>query len=282
MIKDISKLLDKVYHEIKFNADMVCCGMSGGIDSTLCAILCREAIGKENVIGVHMPYSQKDVDTFNNDSHKIASYLGINSTDNILIYKLVELMNWKIHYDGCFSLGEKYKPKLTDVNIGNSKARIRMCILYGITHHLETVTKKRVRVINTCNLSENFIGYESKFGDGAGDFSIIGDLYKSEVYQLADYFKEQNIIIEEMINRIPSAGLEDGQTDEGDFGFTYDDLEKSIREIKEKDYNYMDLVLRGGRNVNISPITKKVISMYERNKHKNLNIPTVSLREFCE
>jgi len=283
MINNIEKLVDKIKKEIKKNIDIAVIGMSGGADSTLCAILCREALGKDKVFGVHMPYGDIDIKNFNAKSQMLAEYLEIKSI-NSPIHNIVDLLNDTIEESTWCSLITN-KP-LTIVNKGNSRSRSRMCILYGISHHLGTTLEKRVRVIGTGNLSEDFIGYCTKGGDVLGDFFPIADLFKSEVYQLLDYFKSWGIINEEHITRIPSAGLWKGQTDEEELGYSYDEMELAIRLIKTfntytiKDFDLLlDIFFTNG-NTN-REVVKFVYNMYMNNKHKHKISPYIKLRKFC-
>jgi NAD+ synthase len=111
-----------------------------------------------------------------------------------------------------------------------------MCVLYGIAHELSYVLNKRVRVVGTGNNSEDFIGYDTKYGDSAADFFPIGELFKSEVYQLLDYFISKGILTEDDVDRIPSAGLWTNQTDEDEIGYTYSAMEPVIRKFLSGDY----------------------------------------------
>ena len=151
------------------------------------------------------------------------------------------------------------------------RARTRMLMLYGCCHHLESVLNKSCRVIGTGNLSEDYIGYDTKGGDALADFFPIGDLYKSEVYQLLEYYRDIGILDEESINRIPSAGLWDGQTDEEELGYSYDEIEKGIR-------NHISRLEYTGVNNIFSFVDKK----HKQNKHKHQAPPVISLREFCD
>lgn len=238
------KVVGIIAEEIRKHTDVAVIGLSGGADSTLVACLCKEALGNANVYGIGMPYNKFDMETFNANSKDIAEHISI-------AYEEIPVASISNAIDANITGYSKWikKKTMTPINSGNSRSRARMCVLYGYAHALSTdeyvqrFGTKRVRVIGTGNLSEDFIGYDTKGGDALTDFFPIGDLFKSEVYQLLDYCKEKGLIEEKHINRIPSAGLEDNQTDEGDLGYTYDEMQETIMYIKsnyekfEKEYN---------------------------------------------
>lgn len=180
-------------------------GISGGIDSSVVAALCCEALGKDRVIGVRLPQGvQKDID----DAYKLINHLGIKSYG----------INIKTTVDSVFmGMGfEQIEPsEQTKINL---PARIRMATLYAVSQSLNG------RVANTSNLSESFVGYDTKFGDSAGDFSPLFNLTKTEIRLIG---KELGLP-DELVNKTPLDGL-CGQTDEDRFGFTYEVLDKYIR-----------------------------------------------------
>ena len=207
-------------------------GISGGKDSTVCATLLVKALGKDRVIGVMMPNGiQKDI----SDSKKICELLGIRSFI-ININKMYEALNYEIM--------SKVKDPLIERNylintVGstqdttryvinnplystNTPARCRMTVLYGIAALYNGF------VVNTCNLSEDWIGYSTKWGDAVGDFSILNKLTKSEVVELGDYLG----LPHELTHKTPSDGM-CGMSDEDKLGFTYDDLDNYIRSLPE-------------------------------------------------
>jgi NAD+ synthase len=264
MIKDIDGLINKVIEEIKNFTDIAVVGLSGGADSTLVAILCMKALGKENVHGLHMPYNSLDIISFNKRSKLFASKIGIENYE-IPIGIIADSIDESVtHICG----GE-----LSKVNKGNSRARARMCVLYNYAHETETDFEKRVRVMNTCNLSESFLGYETKFGDGAGDLAPIGNLFKSEIYQLLDYFRDQGLITEDMIDRVPSAGLWVDQRDIDELGYSYDELEP-----------FMRMILKYHKSsITEDKIFKFVYEKYRQSEHKRQVSPTtIDVRTFCD
>lgn len=180
-------------------------GISGGKDSSVVAALCVEALGKDRVIGVLMPNGvQSDI----SDSEQLVAHLGIrNFTCNI-----------KDATDGVIkSLNDCGLPLNEQARI-NLPPRIRMSTLYAVSQTLGG------RVANTCNLSEDYVGYSTRYGDSAGDFSPLGKLTVAEVVQIGAYLG----LPENLVVKTPSDGLS-GKSDEDKLGFTYAVLDKYIR-----------------------------------------------------
>ena len=183
-------------------------GISGGTDSSVCAKLCVEALGKENVIGVLMPCGlQHDIDV----SLALVKLLGIKyHVINIEepVAQLRELIGKELDTD----------PNSVDAYKTNTPARIRMTTLYGIS------ALYGGRVCNTCNLSEDWVGYSTKFGDSAGDFSPISYFTKTEVREIGRELGLPKLFVE----KTPEDGMS-GKSDEEKLGFTYEVLDKYIR-----------------------------------------------------
>ena len=265
MIVDCEKLLAHYKEQIKQFTDVAVVGLSGGADSSLTAVLSMYALGKENVYGVSMPYNETDAKTFNARSAMLAERIGINHLIRP-IRDIADAINTKISVHS--------EDEISELNKGNSRSRARMCVLYGINHTIANkLLEKRVRVIGTGNLSEDFIGYDTKGGDALADFFPIGELFKSEVYQFLDYFRDQGVITDEHIDRTPSAGLEDGQTDEGDLGYTYNEMEKGIRFCMDHQAQIDDQYL--------DEITQFVWDRHQSQKHKHQAPPVIKVRSFC-
>ncbi len=266
MVPDCGRLLEHLFKEIKSFTDIAVVGLSGGADSSLSATLCMKALGKGNVYGISMPYNEKDIRTFNARSAKLAERIGINHLVRP-IAAIANAVNEKIFM--------RDADELTDQNMGNSRSRARMCVLYGIAHNLSAAfPKRKIRVIGTGNLSEDFIGYDTKGGDALADFFPIGELFKSEVYQLLEHFRDEGDIDEDNIDRIPSAGLEENQTDEEDLGYSYNEMEAGIRFCLE---NYESMP---GKD--LDEITSFVWQRHRTQKHKHEAPPVITLRSFCQ
>ena len=189
-------------------------GISGGKDSSVTAALCVEALSKERVVGVMMPDGvQPDIA----DSEEIVELLGIpNLTVNIFAGKTglseaiaKELEAGKI--EGVSGLSRD-----SEINL---PPRLRMSTLYAVAQSLP----KGGRVVNTCNRSEDYIGYSTKFGDAAGDFSPLANLCVHEVIQIGEVLG----LPERLTKKVPSDGLS-GMSDEEKIGFTYETLDRYI------------------------------------------------------
>lgn len=181
-------------------------GISGGKDSSVCAALCVEALGKDRVIGVTMPNGvQPDID----DSVKLINHLGIKRY-NINIGPAFQALMAEVED----KLGHPASAQ-TRINMG---PRLRMTSLYAISQ------SNNGRVANTCNLSEDWVGYSTRYGDAAGDFSPLGGLTVQEVKAIG---KVLGLPVE-LVEKAPSDGL-CGKTDEDNLGFTYAVLDKYIR-----------------------------------------------------
>ncbi len=264
MIHNCQKALNYLSDEIKHHVDVAVVGLSGGADSSLTAILCMKALGHGNVYGISMPYDTIDVQTFNTISAKLAQRLRINHLIRP-VGKIADAISEQISFE--------VEP--TNTNKGNSRSRARMSVLYGIAHGLSTkMPYKRVRVMGTGNLSEDFIGYDTKGGDALADVFPIGDLFKSEVYQFLEYFRDEGIIHKDNINRIPSAGLEVNQTDEADLGYSYNTMETSVRFCLSQ-YDNME-------SQDLDEITTFVWQRHLIHKHKHETPPVIKLRHLCD
>ena len=181
-------------------------GISGGKDSSICAALCVEALGRDRVIGVTMPNGvQPDID----DSVKLIHHLGIKRY-NVNIGAAFQALMGEVEAQ----LGEK----ASDQTRINMPPRLRMTALYAVSQ------SNNGRVVNTCNLSEDWVGYSTRYGDAAGDFSPLGGLTVAEVLAVGMELG----LPEELVHKTPSDGL-CGKTDEDNLGFTYAVLDQYIR-----------------------------------------------------
>ena len=179
-------------------------GISGGKDSSVVTALCVEALGKDRVIGVLMPYGeQADIDC----SHLLVSHLGIKSYT----------VNVKPAVDGVLSSLPQELNISTQSRI-NLAPRIRMSTLYAVSQSVNG------RVANTCNLSEDWVGYSTRYGDSVGDFSPLSKLTVTEVKEIGRLLN----LPAELVDKTPIDGLS-GKTDEENLGFTYDELDRYIR-----------------------------------------------------
>ena len=211
-------------------------GLSGGKDSTIVAALLVKALGKERVVGVLMPNGeQKDIE----DSKQVAKLLGIKSYI-VNINPAVE--------------GEKKALADAGIELGNDAVintppRIRMTTLYAIAQSLPNGG----RVANTCNGSEDYVGYSTKYGDAAGDFGPCANFLVTHMRQIGDALG----LPKELIHKTPSDGL-CGLSDEDKLGFTYDTLDKYILTGVCED----------------TAVKEKIDRLHKINLHKLQTIPT--------
>ena len=217
-------------------------GISGGKDSTIVAALCVEALGKDRVFGVMMPNGiQADI----KDSIQVVKALGIPSVT--------------INISGAYSklmaaVGSGLEDGVSEQTKVNLPPRLRMATLYAVAQSLPNGG----RVANTCNLSEDYVGYSTKFGDSAGDFSPLANLMVHEVRQIGYELP----VPRELVDKTPADGL-CGKTDEDNLGFTYAQLD--------------DYIVNG--TCGIPPIDHAIWMMHQRNLHKLRPMPAFGEHE---
>lgn len=195
-------------------------GISGGKDSSVVAALCVEALGKDRVIGVLMPNGeQSDIDM----AKLLVSHLGIRHY----------IINIKDAVDG---LTGSIPFELSDQSRVNLPPRIRMSTLYAVSQ------SNNGRVANTCNLSEDWVGYSTRYGDNAGDFSPCSNLTVQEVKAIGRLLGLPSALVD----KAPTDGL-CGKTDEENLGFTYAELDRYIREGVIEDPEKKEMIDRRHR-----------------------------------
>ena len=198
-------------------------GISGGKDSSVVAALCVEALGKDRVIGVLMPCGeQHDIDC----AYQLVNYLGIKHY----------VVNIKAALEGLKS-ALPAELELTAQSTSNMPPRIRMTTLYAISQSCNG------RVANTCNLSEDWVGYSTRYGDSVGDFSPLSRLTVAEVKEIGYLLG----LPKELVDKTPIDGL-CGKTDEDNLGFTYAELDRYIRTGEIEDAEKKKLIDTKHRN----------------------------------
>lgn len=213
---------------------MAVVGISGGKDSSVVAALSVEALGKDRVIGVLMPNGeQSDIDM----ARKLVEFLDIRNFEVNIKDAVCGVLN-NLPFNG-YDISEQ--------TVTNLPARIRMATLYAISQSMNG------RVANTCNLSENWVGYCSKFGDAAGDFSPLENLTVTEVKAIG----RELGLPSELVDKTPTDGL-CGKTDEDNLGFTYAELDAYIRDGIEPS----------------EEVKAKIDSMHEKNLFKLQQMPS--------
>lgn len=193
-------------------------GISGGKDSSVVAALLVDALGKDRVIGVLMPCGeQSDIDC----AEALVRHLGIKSFT----------INIKDAVDGVLDEMKKNGIEISNQTKINIAPRIRMSTLYAVSQSFNG------RVANTCNLSEDYVGYSTRYGDAAGDFSPLCNLTVTEVKEIGRLCKLPDFLVD----KIPIDGLS-GKSDEENLGFTYETLDKYIRENKIDDLKTKEII----------------------------------------
>lgn len=183
-------------------------GISGGKDSTVCAGLLVKALGKERVIGVLMPNGEQvDIE----DSYKVVNHLGIRHYVINIHEAYIGITNQMSTLSNDIPVSKQTKENLP--------ARLRMSTLYAVSQSVNG------RVCNTCNMSEDWVGYSTRYGDSVGDFSPLSNYTVTEVKQIGHYLG----MPAELVDKTPSDGL-CGKSDEDNLGFTYAELDQYIRE----------------------------------------------------
>lgn len=185
-------------------------GLSGGLDSAVVTALACQALGKEHVHPIFMPELSTPIEDLEH-VRLIADHLEIE-------YESIDISPF-IH-----SIRKIYPHEMDEITLGNIKSRLRMLLWYGYSN------VKHSLVCGCSNKSELLIGYFTKYGDGGSDFMPIGDLYKTQVYQLAAYLG----IPQPVIDKAPTAGLWKGQTDEQELDITYEKLDRILYGLERK------------------------------------------------
>jgi len=243
-------------------------GLSGGIDSSVVAYLAAEALGDpHNVYALIMPYRSYDSENVEH-AGVVVRKLGINS-------QLIRIQPMIEEYFSKFSSGTIPNPvilrgeglgveTLERLRRGNKMARERMSILYDWALALKAL------VLGTSNRTELVTGYFTKYGDGGVDLEPLGGLYKTQVRQLARYLG----VSEAIIRKRPSAGLWPGQTDEGELGINYQDLDRILYYMLDKKYGTKKLLSLGFSVENI----RKVTNFVKNSEHKRRLPPVARIR----
>lgn len=216
-------------------------GLSGGVDSSLVAFLASKALGAKNVFGVIMPYRTSDPAS-RADAEQVAKQLGIAT-------RVIEISPMAEPYLTQFVNGDSRRR-------GNVMARARMIALYDQSEDFHGL------VIGTSNKTEALLGYTTQFGDNAAAIHPIADLYKAQVRQLARAVGvPQNII-----DKAPSADLWQGQTDEGELGFTYDQADAILYRLVDERRRVEDVIAMGFE----ARVVSRVIELMRRNQFKRV------------
>jgi NAD+ synthase len=247
-----NRIIDFIRNEIrKAGVDGAVVGISGGIDSALAATLTVKALGKDKVLGIHMPESSLTLSEDRKDAKTLADWLGIE-------FQTIDI-------SGIISAFMAAVPKSESadrLSIGNLKARIRMSLLYFHANRMNRM------VIGTGNKTEILLGYFTKYGDGGVDLEPIGGLYKTDVWELSRRLG----VPESIITKKPSAGLWEGQTDEAELGISYLQVDEVLKRLEQ--YEDPETILNT-LEISVEQLNS-VINRIEKSEHKR-SAPQVPL-----
>lgn len=235
----------------KFNYKKGVIGISGGLDSTVCAFIAAKALGPRNVICLILPYGEAfrgDV----KDAQEVAGLLGIKS-------KVIDISPM---VDAYFS---RYPTKNRTAK-GNKMARERMSILYDFS------ARERALILGTSNKTELLLGYGTIHGDMACAINPLGDLYKTQIKQLAKHLG----VPEKIQKKVPTAGLWTGQTDEKEIGLSYDEIDAILFQLVDKRISRKEIIASGFKKGAVD----KIINLIKNSefKRKLPPIPKISPR----
>lgn len=218
-------------------------GLSGGIDSAVCLSLLEKSVAPRNIFIAHLYYFKSQIKSL----FPLLEKTGVPQKNicNISIKNTVDTIK--------ATLGLTENSKDYHVRLGNIMARVRMIALYDLAK------KNNALVCGTENKSEFYLGYFTRFGDEASDFEPIRHLYKTQVYQLAEYLN----IPKKIIDLPPTAGLWAGQTDETDFGFSYEEADIVLNLYFDKKKPLSEIISKG------FPNAKKIIDWTSKNSFKH-------------
>ncbi|HIE31518.1 MAG TPA: NAD+ synthase [Methanosarcinales archaeon] len=229
-------------------------GLSGGIDSAVTAYLTVEALGSENVLGIMLPVQNLTPGHDTDDAVDIANRLGIE-------YRIIEIGS-ALHT--LSNLIPDYDAGVAVAN-GNLTARIRMCVLYYYANLMNRL------VIGTGNRTELLLGYATKYGDAGVDMEPLGDLYETEVFELARFLGVPGRVIE----KPPSARLWAGQTDEGELGMRYQDIDRILRMLVDEKMSMGEIEVLGVP----ADACHRLTNLIRINEHKRRVPPKAIVRD---
>jgi NAD+ synthase len=247
-MKYVHKLLVDFIRDEICNAGMerAVVGLSGGVDSSVVAYLSAEALGKENVLNVLLPYKTSSPDSIE-DAKLVVEKLGTRS-------ELIDIT-------GMVDAYLEKTPQSSNVRKGNVMARVRMIVLYDLS------ARENALVVGTSNKTEFMLGYGTIYGDMACGINPLGDLYKTQVWQLAESIG----VPENIVKKKPSADLWVGQTDEGELGLLYADVDRLLYHMIDERRSDDELAQLGFSRAFIN----RVHTLVQRNQFKR-RPPTIA------
>ncbi len=231
-IETLVQFLKHSFAEAGFRRAVI--AMSGGVDSSCSAALAARALGKENVYPLLLPYGNLNS---TRDAEYIIEHLGIPEA-NIVTIDIQSLVDPIIAIDST----------MDNIRRGNIMARVRMILLY------DQAKKRNALVIGTENKTEHLLGYFTRFGDEASDIEPLRNLYKTQVKELARALG----LPDEIITNAPTAGLWEGQTDEDEFGFTYEEADEILSMIVDEKASIDAVVAKGFHRMVVEKVVKRM------------------------
>jgi NAD+ synthase len=248
-ISELTTFINETVKDAGFNK--VVLGLSGGVDSALSAFLSVQALGSENVLCLRMPYKTSSEESLTHAQLVIDRLGGPSKTIDISPPVDAILENY---------------PDASRVRQGNIMARVRMINVYDHSAALPGL------VVGTGNKTEILLGYSTLHGDGAFDFNPLADLYKYQVRQLAGDLG----VPQEIITKAPSADLWTGQTDEGELGYTYQEIDQLLVSLVEKKLSPEECI-KGGFS---EEFVRNIIDRVNRYRYKSLMPKAGSIGQF--
>lgn len=239
----IIKFLKKTFKDQRIDHAVI--GLSGGIDSTTSFFLLKEVLPAKNIQVAHMYYFKPVF----SEIEKEVRNAGIPPEN-------IHLLSIKKAVDEIIKLQHIEHDEQGKIRIGNISARIRMIVLFDLAKKINGL------VVGTENKSENLLSYFTRYGDQASDIEPIAHLYKTQIYQLAKHLGVPDVLL----NQTPTAGLWQGQTDEGQFGFTYEEADQVLYLHLEQNKSIEAIEQQGFNNA------RKILAWRERNLFKH-NVP---------
>ncbi len=247
--KLLIRFIKEEFSKLNFKKGIL--GLSGGLDSSVCALLAAKALGPKYIIGLIMPYKDSFIRDVK-DAEDFACHLGIS-------FRIIDISPM---VDPYFAKD----PTKNRILRGNKMARERMSILYDVS------ARERALVLGTSNKTELLLGYGTILGDMACAINPMGDLYKTQIRQLARYMK----IPDKILRKKPSAGLWAGQTDEGELGLTYAKIDRILYQLVDLRKTKREVISSGFQKRDV----EKIIMLIKRSefKRKIPPIPKISDR----
>ncbi|MBC7363249.1 MAG: NAD+ synthase [Candidatus Aminicenantes bacterium] len=246
----VTRVLTKFISEEtrKAGFERVILGLSGGLDSSVCACLAVKALGREKVLALIMPYRDLDLEG-QEHARKMADLLGIN-------YRKIDISPQIDAYFSAF-------PTDNQLLRGNKMARERMSILYDFS------AREKALILGTSNKTELLIGYGTIHGDMACGINPMGDLYKTQVRELARYLK----VPEEITSKKPTAGLWPGQTDEEEIGLPYEELDSILYKLVDLRQSPEEIISSGFEKTKV----KRILELIKKSEFKRRMPPIAKI-----